>query len=183
MGFEQGACHHVFAYGSLMWRPGFDFVRSEHATLERFHRSLCVYSNHYRGTAEHPGLVFGLEIGGSCQGVVYEIDPTDWKATHAYVSKRELVSHVYHEVILPVQALAPARQIQALTYVVDPTHNQYAAPKSLKETIANVKQGHGLSGSCEDYVLNTIQHLRSLDIKDHGIEILEPYLTHSGRVT
>ena len=165
-----------------MWRPGFEYSRAGPAMLDGFHRSLCVYSNHYRGTPQRPGLVFGLEIGGSCEGVLYEIDARRWPSTHAYLSERELVTNVYHEVIVPVKVYTDSQQTNALTYVADPTHAQYAAHKSLEETIDIIKQGHGLSGSCEDYVLNTIHHLRSLGIKDQAIEMLAPHLKHSGRV-
>ena len=180
---DAETCHHVFAYGSLMWQPGFEFLDARPAKLDGYHRRLNVQSFHYRGTLEQPGLVLGLEKGGVCEGVLYEIEPANWNSTHVYLRKRELVTDIYHEVVLPVKRFASTEYINAMTYVVDPAHHQYAPHKNLKETISIVKQGFGVSGSCEDYVLNTIRHLRDLGIKDQEIELLAPYLKHSSSVT
>ncbi|MYF08957.1 MAG: gamma-glutamylcyclotransferase, partial [Rhodospirillaceae bacterium] len=47
----------LFGYGSLMWRPGFDYAERRRATLHGRQRALCVRTVHHRGTAARPGLV------------------------------------------------------------------------------------------------------------------------------
>src|SRR5262245_6387450 len=61
----------VFAYGSLMWRPGFAFGEARRARLTGYRRCFCVYSLHHRGAPERLGLVLGLDRGGVCEGVAY----------------------------------------------------------------------------------------------------------------
>ena len=66
----------VFAYGSLMWDPGFAHVEAQPALLRGYHRRFCVYSHRYRGTPERPGLVLGLDRGGACKGIAYRVPRT-----------------------------------------------------------------------------------------------------------
>ena len=63
----------VFAYGSLIWHPGFAWRERRLATVRGYHRSLCLWSRDHRGSPDNPGLVFGLNRGGCCRGVAYQI--------------------------------------------------------------------------------------------------------------
>ena len=63
----------IFAYGSLMWDPGFPYEEARPAVLKGYHRALCLYSTRYRGTPEKPGLVLGLDRGGACRGIGYRV--------------------------------------------------------------------------------------------------------------
>src|SRR5690606_23409684 len=80
----------VYGYGSPIWRPEFDFVERRSALLRGYHRSLCLWSRVNRGAPERPGLVFGLDVGGSCRGMVYRIAAADVPATFAELWKREM---------------------------------------------------------------------------------------------
>ena len=66
----------VYGYGSLIWRPDFEFAEQRQALLRGYHRALCLWSRINRGTPEQPGLVFGLDVGGSCRGMAFRI-PAD----------------------------------------------------------------------------------------------------------
>src|SRR6478609_11323266 len=87
----------VFGYGSLVWRPGFEYEERCLATLHGFHRALCVLSHVHRGTPERPGLVLGLDRGGSCRGVAFRVPQENRDATMAYLAAREQVTMVYRE--------------------------------------------------------------------------------------
>jgi glutathione-specific gamma-glutamylcyclotransferase len=161
----------VFAYGSLMWNPGFKFLSHGPARLAGYHRKLCVLSYHYRGTQEKPGLVLGLDRGGECKGVAYLVDGTAWDQTHAYLTARERISEVYDEMLLPVE-LASGETVEAMAYVVNLKHPQYAGCLEPRPIFDHITQGHGLAGACLDYVRNTIAHLRGLGIRDDHLELL-----------
>ncbi len=161
----------VFAYGSLMWRPGFEPLETVTAHLSGARRALCVWSWVHRGTREHPGLVLGLDRGGSCRGVAYRVADEKRDDVIAYHRERELVTDVYREVRRPIRLDVPERPtVVALTYVVDREHRQYAGRLTPEAIFRHVRDSHGRSGANADYVVNTVQHLRSLGFRDAILE-------------
>jgi len=166
----------VFGYGSLMWQPGFEFRDSEPALIHGFHRSLCVYSFVHRGTPQRPGLVLGLDRGGSCHGMAFRVAVEKWDETLAYLRAREQVTSVYLEAMRPVRLLDSGRKVEAVAYVVDRGHRQYAGKLDTGRLLALINQGRGRSGKCTDYVWSTLDHLREMDIHDSHLEALAPGL-------
>lgn len=163
----------VFGYGSLMWRPGFDYLERRPARLLGAHRALCVYSHVHRGSPKKPGLVLGLDRGGSCRGIAFKISDAMYEATVAYLREREQVTSVYREAIRPVLLVdRPADHIQALCYLVDRSHAQYAGALSRERQLEFVLQGEGHSGANPDYVLATVKELETLGIRDATLEWL-----------
>ena len=158
----------VFGYGSLIWNPGFAFLQSEKALLRGAHRSLSIYSHRHRGTPETPGLVFGLSRGGSCLGVAFEVDANVWPEVFAYLQEREQDRGVYREAWRKV-TLASGRRVEALTYLVDERHPQFAGDLDIAEQVRLVTHGAGQSGRNIEYVRNTAQHLLALGIEDTAL--------------
>jgi cation transport protein ChaC len=159
----------VFGYGSLIWRPGFAHVETQRARLYGFRRSLCVRSFVHRGTPERPGLVLGLDRGGSCVGLAFRVPGELRGEVLAYLRERELPTSVYLERTFPVR-LADGGIAQAVTYIVDRTHEQYAGDLDEEYAASIVSGSVGRSGPNEDYVLNTLRHLEALGIRDHWLE-------------
>ena len=157
----------VFGYGSLMWRPGFDFLEQVPARLVGEHRALCVFSFVHRGTPEKPGLVLGLDRGGACRGVAFRIAEKQRAETVTYLRAREQVTSVYREVMRSVWLENAARErVSALAYVVDRGHVQYAGRLSLAEQLRFVRQGHGQSGANRDYVIATVKAIEAEGFRD-----------------
>jgi len=153
----------IFGYGSLMWRPGFAFKARQEARLYGYHRSFCVYSHVHRGTPEKPGLVLGLDRGGSCRGMAYGVSDSHWAATLDYLRAREQATAVYLERELPVN-LEDGTRVRATTYLVDRAHGQYAGRLGLEDQLRLVRQGEGQSGANPDYVEGTVRHLEEMGI-------------------
>jgi cation transport protein ChaC len=163
----------VFGYGSLMWRPGFEFIEQVPARLIGEHRALCVYSFDHRGTPEKPGLVLGLDRGGACRGIAFRIAAKHHNDTVQYLRSREQTTNVYREVMRSVWLENEARQrVSALAYVVDRGHVQYAGRLSLAEQLRHVQQGHGRSGNNRDYVLSTVKSIEAQGFRDQQLHQL-----------
>jgi glutathione-specific gamma-glutamylcyclotransferase len=163
----------VFGYGSLMWRPGFDYLERIPARLRGLHRALCVFSYVHRGTPEHPGLVFGLDRGGMCRGMAYRVAASARAKTIAYLRAREQVTSVYLEAMRRIELEdGSRRQLDALCYLVDRGHVQYAGRLTLAERVHYVRQGHGQSGHNCDYVLNAVRALEALGYRETDLHLL-----------
>lgn len=160
----------IFGYGSLMWRPGFDHVERQHALLRGVHRSLCIYSHVHRGTEQEPGLVLGLDSGGSCRGIAFRVESASAEATIEYLRGREQVTMIYREVLRPVELLGnPRRKIQAVCFLVDRKHRQYAGRLPIKKQAELVARGQGISGNNVEYVANTLSHLDEMGLREHEL--------------
>ncbi len=157
----------VFGYGSLMWRPGFDFLERVPARLVGEHRALCVFSFDHRGTPEKPGLVLGLDRGGTCRGIAFRVAAGLREPTIAYLRAREQTTNVYREVMRSVWLdNEPRQRVSALTYVADRGHVQYAGRMPLADQLRHVLHGHGRSGNNRDYVLSTVKAIEAEGFRD-----------------
>jgi cation transport protein ChaC len=160
----------IFAYGSLMWDPGFPYCAVEPATLHGHHRSFCVYSHRHRGTPERPGLVLGLDRGGTCKGMAYCVPAVDVPFALDYLWQREMRSRVYELKELEVELAS--RRVPAMAFVVDRHHPHYAGHLRLAETARLIHEGVGRRGTARQYLDATMRELERLGALDHSLHRL-----------
>lgn len=155
----------VFGYGSLMWRPGFAYQEVCGARLYGYHRALCVWSWVHRGTQAQPGLVFGLDAGGSCVGRAFRVAVAERAAVLHYLHQREMVTAVYHPAAHRLH-LNDRRVVKGLCFLVDRQHQQYAGRLEAETAAAVVATASGMSGANRDYLDSTVEHLEDLGIRE-----------------
>lgn len=160
----------IFAYGSLMWDPGFRFEEARPALLRGFHREFCLYSHRYRGTPEKPGLVLGLDAGGSCRGIAYRVHARDADKVMDYLWEREMLNRAYECKELKVHLAG--RFVTARAFVVRRDHQQYAGKLPVERAVELICQGEGARGACFSYLENTVAHLDQLGIPDRRLHAL-----------
>ncbi len=171
----------VFGYGSLMWHPGFAHDEAVHARLTGWHRSFCIWSVVYRGTPDRPGLVLGLDRGGVCEGIAFRVPSQRAAEVLAYLRRREQVTGVYREALVPVRLSTEGRpEVMAVAYLAEPAHPGYAGDLPLRVQAELIRGGHGRSGSNVLYCMSTIERLGVLGIREPGLERLRTMLGRLG---
>ena len=159
----------VFAYGSLMWDPGFAYDSCAPAVLKGYRRAFCVLSKAHRGTPERPGLVLGLAPGGTCRGMVYRVSEGREAEAQAYLFERERRRYeVYREVVLSVRHQGGT--VAAQTYVADTEARDFVAGLDEIEIAHRILAAHGERGPNFVYLERTISQLRALGIREPGLE-------------
>jgi cation transport protein ChaC len=166
----------LFAYGSLMWRPGFAYVEARRARVVGYRRCFCIYSVHHRGTPERLGMVLGLDRGGACEGIAYRIAAPRVAETLAYLRARELINGVYREthtvIELEGECDTGAAETLALAFIAERAHPNYAhrLPPAVQARL--IRGGRGVSGANLDYLVSTVRHLAELGIRERELERL-----------
>lgn len=154
-----------------MWRPGFEFLERQAATLHGRRRAFCIYSVHHRGTYERPGLVLGLAPGGAVRGAAYRVSEEQWPEVYAYLLEREQPTETYVEARASVR-LADGRRQETLVFLSDVHHPQWAGALSLERQAELIAGATGLSGRNVEYLRDLILHLRQEGVRDHAMEKL-----------
>ncbi|WP_017315486.1 gamma-glutamylcyclotransferase [Mastigocladopsis repens] len=160
----------LFAYGSLVWNPIFRFVERRIGTVYGLHRRFCLRAPLGRGTPDNPGLVLALERGGSCRGVVYRIAGADVASELLLVWRREMVVGSY--VPRWVKVFDGTQQLEAIAFVINRHHPHYARNLSIETTAEIIATACGHIGSSAEYLLQTVDGLMTLGIKDRQLLLL-----------
>jgi cation transport protein ChaC len=153
-----------FAYGSLMWDPGFVPVEVQPARLYGYHRAFCVRSRHYRGTAAAPGVVLGLDRGGSCHGRALRVAERDRAHVFEYLAEREMPEAIY--TCQRVRLALGRRRVDGYALVVNRDNFLYAGRLSEAEIARIIVNSEGGRGRNRDYLASTVRHLDDLGIGD-----------------
>ncbi|ACY33039.1 MULTISPECIES: gamma-glutamylcyclotransferase [Comamonas] len=163
----------IFGYGSLIWRPEFDFSERRSAHVHGWHRALKMWSTINRGTPQIPGLVFGMLSGGSCQGMAFRIPRNQGDTVMRKLWLREMPNAVYDPRWLPCRT--PHGAVRALAFTLSrqsPHHTGELAPDEYRRIFS---QAQGIYGTTLDYAQATFEELQRLGIDDKALKRLLAY--------
>lgn len=177
----------VFAYGSLIWNPAFQYRHRCHARIYGFHRALCLLSPVGRGCVEKPGLLFGLDEGGSCCGIAYQIHPQHVEEELRILWAREMMGGSYRPVWLKAHLRSASNcdcdsnQVTqmvkpAISFAIRQDTNRYYQGKNLDDMAGIIHRAKGELGSNRDYFDRTYQGLQAEKIGDRLVETIQQKL-------
>lgn len=154
----------VFGYGSLIWDPEVDFEHAELGRLHGFHRRFCIRSTRYRGTPQAPGVVLGLDRGGSCIGMAYRLRGDTRHRSIEQLYEREMGNQVYVPTCVGI-VLASGERVRALAFVANRESEAYQRlPES--EVLRRLTDCCGQRGPNADYLINTVRSLEARGVRD-----------------
>ncbi|GAB5376315.1 MAG: gamma-glutamylcyclotransferase [Acuticoccus sp.] len=159
----------VFAYGSLIWKPGFETVAHKRATAYGWHRSFCLRLTRWRGTPEQPGLMMALERGGRCDGIIYRMPEEGRHAQIKSALLREVRFHQTAHMVRWINVRTEDGPMRVLTFWAGPTGDRVMARLPLDEVAFILARACGSAGSCAEYLYNTVAHLEDFSIRDRNL--------------
>jgi cation transport protein ChaC len=159
----------LFGYGSLIWNPAFHYVERKPVLIRGWHRQFCLATPIGRGTPEHPGLVLGLDRGGSCRGVAFRIARADVKAELELVWRREMVTGAYVPRWIRLHGQSVPHGTSGIVFTINRKAPNYVRPTSEANTARVIATACGTLGSCRDYLLDTIEGLEGFGIGDRHL--------------
>jgi cation transport protein ChaC len=165
----KGADIWVLGYGSLMWNPAFHYAETRRARLFGYHRSFCLQTPIGRGTQDYPGLVLGLDRGGSVHGIAFRIAEDQAEEELDIIWAREMLAGSYHPRWVSLKSEdpdAPDGRFHAIAFVMRRDCDRYAGHLDHEQTAECIAHAHGAIGPCREYLENTVGALDALGIGD-----------------
>lgn len=173
----------VFAYGSLLFRPGFAYAERHPARLEGYARRFSQASPDHRGTPERPGRVVTLvaSAGALCHGALYLVHGPS-ESLLSELDYRERAGYERVSVEVRIDQGEGERRLSAITWIAPPG-NPYDAGALETVALAELMRGaHGPSGANSDYVFLLEQALGELGVVDPLVSELSALLRASAPV-
>ncbi len=164
----------LFAYGSLMWNPLVRHSESRRATAVGYHRRFCLWSRINRGSPDNPGLVLGLEPGGSCTGIALRLPAAEAEGELRLLWRREMMTGAYHPRWLRLRTAGVSPL--ALAFVVRRESPAYAGRLTDDEIVTRMLHARGHFGAAAEYLASTEQALTERGIHDRYVTRLSALL-------
>ncbi|KAM9294438.1 glutathione-specific gamma-glutamylcyclotransferase 1 [Gastrophryne carolinensis] len=147
----------IFGYGSLVWRPDFQFTSRKVGFVPGYSRKFWQGDTFHRGSLQMPGRVVTLqEDREECTwGVAYEVRGDQVESSLEYLNVRESVLGGYITKLVKFypQDAGEEGALLALVYIATPQNPGYLGPASEEDIAAQIVVSSGRAGHNIEYLL------------------------------
>jgi cation transport protein ChaC len=168
-GAWQGDDIWLFAYGSLLWNRPFEVEEQVPAVLHGWHRAFCIRLTRFRGTPEQPGLMMSLVLGGSCRGALYRVAGHRVLEDLRKLWRREMTVKPPTSPPRWVTAKAGQAAVRAIVFAADRKGCNFVTGLTEEEIASVLCAAVGHWGSGAEYLMQTVEHLEYLGIRDANL--------------
>ncbi len=159
----------LFAYGSLIWKPEIAQTGERPGIARGWHRSFCFRLLRHRGTVDTPGLMLALDRGGSCAGVIYDLERKGIEAALLTLFRREFTVKPGNGLPRWIKVQTVEGVVPALTFVMNRASPLFVGRLEPATVAATLARACGHWGSGAEYLFNTVQQLEARGIRDSGL--------------
>lgn len=178
---NQGEGVLVFAYGSLIWNPAMHITGRQLVRAQDWHRAFCLATKGGRGTPDNPGMLLGLQPGGTCVGAVLHVAEADMALELDILWRREMIAEGYIPRWIDVEAADEGNLVKpgskAIAFTINPAGPSFCGPMPDDELAWRIATARGELGTAADYLFNTRDGLRAMGITDPLLERLGDAVT------
>lgn len=159
----------VFAYGSLIWNPGFEVAARLPGTAHGWHRQFCLEMTSWRGSPEHPGLMLALVRGGQCRGLLLQVAEAEVSDVLRRLVLRELDSAEHFHTARWITVATAEGPLRALVFWAGPRGADISPSLPHDEVARRVARACGHVGSNAEYLYQTVAGLEALGLRDRNL--------------
>jgi len=160
----------LFGYGSLIWNPVIKPVKKLKVKSFGYRRRYCLKTQIGRGSKNFPGLVLGLENGGSVTGEALKVNNKKIYEELELVWRREMIMGAY--VPKMITGRTKEGKINMIAFIINKNHENYIASLSEAETAYMISRAQGFLGTAIEYLDKTRESLQKLGLNDNYLERL-----------
>lgn len=167
----------LFGYGSLIWNPVVEPIEKRNVKIYGYRRKYCLKSEMGRGSKKYPGLVLGLNAGGSALGQALKINTKSAPLELDLIWRREMITGAYIPKILKGHTVKG--KINMIAFVINKSHENYLCSISEAKTALMISKAQGYLGTACEYLNKTCESLKNLGLRDSYLERLKKRIISS----
>ena len=167
----------IFGYGSLVWRPNFDFIDRQPAKIYGWSRRFYQGSPDHRGTPQKLGRVVTLLpiLNEECYGIAYAIDSHKRDEIFHYLDIREQGGYDLLETDIH---LLSGNTVNGYVYTANDQNPFYLGPANLDQMATQILTSQGPSGTNLEYFTKLYDALAIFAPSEVHLEQLHQAITN-----